>query len=482
MIKIVGLGPGSKNSLTMGTVEVLNGGDKIFFRTKKHPTMEYIDSIGIKYESFDNYYNTFDSFEQVYSEIANTLVMEAKKNGNIVYGVPGHPLMAEKSVNILIDICEHKGIDYKIYPAVSFVDALMESLKIDPIEGIKILDAFDIKRTIPDKRIGIIVTQVYDKYIASEVKLSLLEYYDDETEIWFVRAAGVENLESIRKIKLYELDRQNDIDHLTSIYIPKDTNSRKDFRDLLEIMDILRQEGGCPWDREQTHESLKKCLVEESYEVLEAIDEKDEDKLVEELGDVLLQVVFHARLGKEEGYFDINDVVQGICTKMIERHPHVFGNAIACTSKQVLYNWDRIKEKKQGLNSYTDTMKHVPKCLPALMRAEKIQEKAKKVGFDWEHVEDALDKVKEELQEVEDVYKDKNKARILEELGDLLFSVVNLARFLDIDSESALASTIDKFIFRFQYIEDNSREMGIKLEEMSLEQMDKLWDKAKKIK
>lgn len=482
MINIVGLGPGSKNALTVGTIDLLRSGDKVFLRTVKHPTVEYIDSLGIKYKSFDDYYDTMEKFEQVYSQIANTIVEEDRDNINVVYGVPGHPLMAEKSVTMLIKLCDEKGLKYKIYPAVSFVDALMESLKIDPVEGIKILDAFDINSTIPDKRIGLIVTQVYDKLIASEVKLSLMKYYNDETEVWFVRAAGIEGMENIRKIKLYELDRQEDIDHLTSIFVPKDIENNKDFRDLLDIMSKLRSEDGCPWDREQSHESLKKYLIEEAYEVIEAIDEKDENKLVEELGDVLLQVVFHAQLGKEDGYFDINDVIEGICKKMIDRHPHVFGNVNANTSEQVLNNWDIIKKKEQGLKSYTDTMKHIPKCLPALMRAEKVQDKAKKAGFDWDHVEDALNKVKEELQEVEDVYKGENRARILEELGDLLFSVVNVARFLDIDAESALVYTIDKFIYRFEYIECNCKKAGMKIENMSLEQMDKLWNEAKKFR
>lgn len=480
MIKVVGLGPGSKEALTLGTIEVLKSTKKVYLRTEKHPTVEYLKAFGIEYETFDKKYDSMDSFDEVYDSIAKDIVKVYKELDDVVYAVPGHPLVAEKSVNNLIKLCDENSIELKIYPAVSFVDAMIESLRIDPIEGIKIIDAFNIKNQILDKRLGTIVTQVYNGFIASEVKLALLEYYGDEEEIYFVRAAGVEGLESIRKIKLYELDRQPDIDYLTSIFIPKNLNNTKDFYDLLNIMEKLRGEDGCPWDREQDHDSLKKYLIEESYEVLEAIDEKDDDMLIEELGDVLLQIVFHAQIGKEEGFFNINDVIKGICNKMIERHPHVFGEIQVNSSDQVLDNWDKIKKEEKGYNSHTDELRHVAKTLPSLIRAEKIQRKASKVGFDWNKVEDALNKVSEEFYEVKDVYKNNNREKILEELGDLIFAVVNVARFLDIDPEHALNYTIDKFINRFEYIERSAANIGVKMEDMTLEEMDQLWEKAKK--
>ncbi|MBC2580884.1 nucleoside triphosphate pyrophosphohydrolase [Clostridium sp. DJ247] len=482
MIKIIGLGPGSKEALTIGALETLKGSNKIYLRTEKHPTVQYLRDSGIRFETYDQKYENSESFEEVYNSIAQDLIKKEKEFSNIVYAVPGHPLVAEKSVSVLLKLCEEKSIETEILPAVSFVDMVMESLKIDPIEGIKIIDAFDIKNQILDKRVGIIITQVYDKFIASEVKLALMEYYKDDTSIYFVRAAGVKDLESIRKISLYELDRQEDIDYLTSIYIPKNLDSIMDFQDLLDIMDKLRSEEGCPWDKEQNHKSLKKYLIEESYEVLEAIDEEDEDKIIEELGDVLLQIVFHAQIGKEEGFFNINDVIKAICNKMIIRHPHVFGIENADTSEKVLVNWDKIKRKEQGLNSYTDELKHVAKSLPSLIRAEKIQKKAAKVGFDWDKVEDALDKVLEEYYEVKNVYKGKERVKIVEEIGDLIFASVNVARFLDIDPEFALNYTIEKFINRFAYIEQVANSKGIEMVDMTLEQMDELWNEAKNSK
>lgn len=479
MIKIIGLGPGDKNALTLGTIETLKNGEKIFLRTFKHPTVEYLDELNISYTTFDDKYESGKNFEEVYTSIAEELIMTYSKYKEIVYAVPGHPLVAEKSVSILIEKCENLNIKYELLPAVSFVDAIMESLKIDPIEGIKIIDAFDIKNQVLDKRSGIIITQVYNKFIASEIKLALLDYYKDDTKVYFIRAAGVKDLEIIREIPLYELDRQEEIDYLTSVYIPKDLNNNKDFYDLLEIMKALRGDHGCPWDREQTHESLKKYLIEESYEVIEAIENKNDDMIIEELGDILLQVVFHAEIGNEEGFFNINDVIQSICNKMIERHPHVFGEVDVKNSNEVLNNWDKIKKKEKGFKTYTEEMKHIAKILPALIRAEKVQKKAAKVGFDWSKIEDAFEKVREEFYEVKDVYKNNNREKILEEVGDLIFSVVNIARFLDIDPEFALNYTIDKFISRFNHIEQTAISKGLKLENMTLQEMDTLWEEAK---
>lgn len=481
MIKIVGLGPGAKDALTIGTLELLKSCDKVLLRTEKHPNVEYLKSLGVVFDTYDSFYESYDSFDEVYSAISKDIIEKHNIYKDVVYAVPGHPLVAEKSVTLLLKACEERAIETEILPAVSFIDAVMESLKIDPIEGIKIVDAFDIANQVMDKRVGLIITQVYNPLIASETKLALLEYYKDDTDIYFVRAAGVKGLESIRKIKLYDLDRQEDIDYLTSVYIPKDLENTKDFHDLLKVMEVLRGEDGCPWDFEQTHESLKRYLIEECYEVLEAIDEKDDTKLVEELGDVLLQVVFHGQIGKEEGYFNINDIIKDITEKMISRHPHVFSDVQVRDSDEVLTNWEEIKVKEKEFKSYTDTLKHVPKNLPGLLRAEKVQKKAAKVGFDWPDVAPAMDKVIEELQEVKDVYKSNKRAKIEEEVGDLIFATVNIARILDIDPEFAVNYTIDKFIKRFQYIEETAIRKGLNIKNMTLDEMDQLWNEAKSV-
>ena len=479
MLKIMGLGPGAYEALTIGALKELKNNKNIYFRTEKHPTVDFLKDEGIKFESYDHAYEKYDSFDDVYKYIAEDLITKIKDDEDLIYAVPGHPLVAEKSVINLIELCKENNIQYEVLPAVSFVDAMMEALQVDPIEGVKIIDAFDMKNQILDKRVGTIITQVYNNFIASEVKLRLLEGYEDDTEIIFVRAAGVEGLESIRKIPLYELDWQEDIDYLTSIYIPKDLGNKKDFQDLLDIIETLRNPGGCPWDREQTHESLKSALLEECYEVIDAIENKDEDALIEELGDVLLQVVFHASIGKEDGYFDIMDVIGGISNKMINRHPHVFGNEEANTSEQVLVNWDEIKKEEKGIKTLTEEMQNIAKSLPATTRAYKVQKKAKKVGFDWDDVNCAMDKVKEELNEIKEVYNCEDKSIIEGEVGDLLFACINVARFLEVDGELALDKTIKKFIKRFSYIENEAIKNNKNLKDMNLEEMDKLWEEAK---
>ncbi|HHV99942.1 MAG TPA: nucleoside triphosphate pyrophosphohydrolase [Clostridiaceae bacterium] len=252
-----------------------------------------------------------------------------------------------------------------------------------------------------------------------------------------------------------------------------------EFSDLVDIMKTLRSENGCPWDREQTHESLKKYLIEETYEVLEVIDLNDKDRLCEELGDLLLQIIFHAQIAAEDGKFDINDVITGICRKMIQRHTHVFGDAKAENADEVLTNWEAIKKKEKGQKSQTEVLRSVPANLPALMRSYKVQQKAAQVGFDWDNIDDVIAKVHEEIKELEDVYKSKNVERIIDEMGDVFFALVNLARFLKVQPELALTQTINKFIKRFEYIEQESQKMGKRLEDMKLSEMDELWNKAK---
>ncbi len=254
---------------------------------------------------------------------------------------------------------------------------------------------------------------------------------------------------------------------------------RYTFKDLLEIMARLRAPGGCPWDREQNHNSLKRYLIEEAYEVLEAIDEQKPEKLCDELGDLLLQVVFHAQIAKESKQFDIDDVIHGVSSKMISRHRHVFGEEEAETSDDVLDIWEKQKKKEKGFETQTQVLKDVPPNLPALMRSFKVQQKAAQVGFDWDNIEDAFMKIKEEANELKEAYKSGNTAHMEEELGDLLFAVVNVSRFMKVQPELALTATVNKFIRRFEYVEKRALESGKNLTDMTLEEMDALWDECK---
>ncbi len=247
--------------------------------------------------------------------------------------------------------------------------------------------------------------------------------------------------------------------------------------DLRKIVQILRHPGGCPWDMEQTHESLRRCLMEETCEVLEAIDQKNNVLLCEELGDVLLQVVFHASLSEDEGAFDLNAVADGISKKMIYRHPHVFGDTKVAGTEQVLANWDAIKREEKGQETYTDTLTAVARTLPALWRAEKIQKKAAKSGFTWPDISGAMDKLAEEQAELAQAVKEQSNIR--EELGDVLFAAVVVARFAGIDPEEALHEASDKYIARFSFLERAAQVQGKAIEDMTLSEMMQLWEKAK---
>ncbi len=251
------------------------------------------------------------------------------------------------------------------------------------------------------------------------------------------------------------------------------------FEDLISIMKYLRAPNGCPWDREQDHKSIRSNFIEETYEVIEAIDTDNTELLKEELGDVLLQVVFHAEMESEIGNFNIDDVCNDVCQKLVIRHPHVFGDIKADTSDKALVSWDNVKMQTKSQKSQADAMDSVSKALPSLMRSTKIQQKAAKVGFDWENVDGALDKLSEEVDELKEAISEGNKEHQVEELGDLLFSVVNVARFLKIDSEEALYKACDKFSDRFRKVEQLASERNIDMKTAKLEELDSLWDEVK---
>lgn len=252
--------------------------------------------------------------------------------------------------------------------------------------------------------------------------------------------------------------------------------------DLVAIIKVLRAPGGCPWDREQTHESIKKNFIEETYEVVEAINKQSTDMLREELGDVLLQIVLHSEMESENGNFSFDDVANDIVQKLVVRHPHVFGEVVANNTAEALNSWDAVKLKTKGQKNQTESMLSVPRELPALMRAQKIQHKAAKIGFDWDNVGGAVDKLYEEIDELKTAMEQGKRLDIEDEFGDVLFSCVNIARFIDVDSEEALTASTDKFMSRFSLVEQMASEQGIDMKSSSIEELDRLWDKAKKIK
>lgn len=254
----------------------------------------------------------------------------------------------------------------------------------------------------------------------------------------------------------------------------------KNFEKLVGIMATLRGPDGCPWDKEQTHESLKENLIEESYEVIDAIDADDIPHLCEELGDLLMQIIFHARMAEENEKFDISDVVKGISEKLLRRHPHVFGEAEITSSEEVLHQWAQIKAREKGCENRTSILDGVPNTLPALMRAMEISKRAAKAGFEWPNLDAVVEKLEEEVGELKDELATGNTERIGEEIGDLLFTIVNVARWTKVDPEDALRAMTKRFSERFKQIEEVARAGGKPIEEMTIEEMDAVWDRAKR--
>ncbi|MFC4323929.1 bifunctional methyltransferase/pyrophosphohydrolase YabN [Litchfieldia salsa] len=482
-ITIVGLGAGDLNQLPFGIYKRLMNAEHLFLRTKEHPVIYELEQEGLVYKSYDHIYEGNDQFLDVYEEIVARLIEEARTK-DIIFAVPGHPFVAEKTVQLLISKEKDSHFLVEVEGGQSFIDPLFTSLQVDPIEGFQFLDGLTFEYDELQLTQHIIICQVYDGMVASHVKLTLMEQLPDDYEVFIVTAVGSKD-EVINKVPLYELDRGIELSNLTSIYVPpvKDTNVLShDFRTFKKVIASLRGPGGCPWDQKQTHESLKKYLLEEAYELLEAIDNEDDAHMVEELGDVLLQVVLHAQIGEDEGYFSINDVIKTVTEKMIRRHPHVFSDVIAEDADAVVKNWEEIKKGEKGEQKAESILDHVPKSFTGLMKAFKYQKIAGKVGFDWQEIDPMWAKVKEEIEEFKEAIQGKHedqKKRMISEFGDILFALVNVARFYEIDPEEAIIMTNDKFYRRFLYIEQKVQSMEKEMENMTLDELDGIWNEAK---
>ncbi|WP_160197940.1 nucleoside triphosphate pyrophosphohydrolase [Senegalia massiliensis] len=479
IINIIGLGFGDVSDLNFKSIKALEK-HKNFFRTDKSPIIYYLNEKDIDYSSYDYIYETEDNFDNVYINIVNDLIENSKKYSVINYCVPKSPLLFDKVTQILLNHQMDKQIKINVYNNGGFIESVFNVLEKPMTSNIKVIDASDIKATTLDLNSDLIIFGIYDNLIASEIKIHLEEIYSDNHPIEIINSFFDKKKYSI---PLYKLDRLDEYNYDSTIYIPK-TNSNKnsyDMNNLIEIMERLRSKDGCMWDNEQTFESLRAYLIEESYEVVDAIDRDDIDALEEELGDLLLQVVFLSQIAREEGYFNIWHVISSISNKMIYRHPHVFSDTLVNGIDDISYNWDKLKNKNKDINTITESMMSIPKEFPTLLKAYKIQKKASKVGFDWDYKEDAYKKIQEEIIELKVAIDEKVIENIEDEFGDLLFAIINFGRFLNVNPETALNKTINKFISRFKYIEDTILKQGKRLEESNLEDMEKLWNEAKNI-
>ncbi len=481
MLTIIGLGPADAGGLSLNALKALRSSERLILRTGKHPAAEDLRGEGIEFETLDSYYESAPDFPSLYRRIADYILGRAAE-GDVSYAVPGHPLVAEESVRLILECARQQELSFRVLGSESFLEPTLASIGIPLGAGLVLKDALSLETWKPRPEFPLLLFQVYDADTASAVKLRLMERYPDDHAVTVVRAAGVPEMESVETIPLHRLDRIP-VDHLTSVYVPAvpEEDRKKTFEDLVGVMARLRGPGGCPWDREQNHSTLKRYLLEEAYEVLDAIDSSDMDELAEELGDLLLQVVFHAQLEAEVGTFDIDDVIGHIVDKLIRRHPHVFGDLAVKDADEVLRNWEIIKKEEKDSGWRDSALDGVPNSLPALMRAMEISKRAVKVGFEWEKFEDVLAKLREEVSELEEALQSGDQEQISAELGDLLFTVVNVARWNKVDPEDALRTMLNRFSTRFRYIEQEARSQRRALEEMSLAEMDALWEAAKQI-
>jgi tetrapyrrole methylase family protein/MazG family protein len=479
LVHVVGLGPAGADLITDQSMCLLKSGLPLFLRTARHPAADDLAAAGIAFRSFDHLYEESPGLEEAYESMAARLAEEARACGETIYAVPGNPRVAEESVELLL---RRGDVRVKLYPGLSFLDLLFPAVGLDPVEGVLLADAAEIAyrgtgRLEP--RLGLVVMQADSRMLASDLKLSLLELYPPEHLVQVCSRLGGPQ-QAVTGVPLARLDHQELFDHLTTLYLPPLREEEIfDFKRLMHITGTLLGPQGCPWDRRQTHGSLARHMVEESWEAVEAIREEDWEHLAEELGDILLQVALHSQMARRDGLFGVEDCLRSIEEKLIRRHPHVFGEGTAETPEEVVANWERIKTDEGGHPSLLDG---VAEGLPALLFAYKLQTRAARVGFDWGAAEEVLPKLAEELEEIKAAVlgRDELGRDELElELGDLLFTVANICRHLGVDPEVALRRSAGKFRRRFRALEELCRGQGLRLEEMGLEELDRLWERCK---
>jgi tetrapyrrole methylase family protein / MazG family protein len=496
-ITILGLGPGRWEDLTLQARAVLEraASDKktVFFRTLIHPIIEPLkhEIPNLSITSFDSFYDEATNWDTLYQRIAQEICAQAEQHPPVFYAVPGHPLIGEASVQLILQQARERDLSTSIVAGLSFLEPVCAALELDPFtSGIQMIDATDLSALRSDEIAGkfiptipLLVAHIYHRRQASAVKLALGECYPDEWPVKLVRSTGLAPSETVIEMPLYEIDRNSLANHFNMLYVPP-----LEALDALRIPETLRyitmrlrrDPDGCPWDRQQTHQSLTRYVIEETYEVVEALEENDLEKLAEELGDLLLQVYLHAEIARQDGDFNIGDVFEHVSAKLIRRHPHVFGQIEVENAGQVVQNWEEIKRQERivagkdvQLESILDG---VPLAAPALIVAQEYQKRAAKIGFDYDNLQAVLAKLTEELQELQEAVTPEHKR---EEMGDLLFMVARIARELNIDAEEALRYANRKFRQRFQAMERITRQEGRTFSSYNLDEWLHLWKRVK---
>lgn len=452
-------------TLTLTAWKAITEAKLLFLQTAEHPSAAPVLEAGLAYISMDDLYASSEDYDALNEAIAERLT---GGEGDRVYAVPGSSCFSQ--LPYIEKACRERGFSLRMLPGVSYAAAAFP----DKEPGREV-NANALPARL-DTSVPLYVTELDSRLIAGEVKNKLQELYPDDWQVSFA-VQRKEGGYAVTELPLYELDRAEGYFSSSVLFVPPlsfETKNRFTYEDLIYVLKRLRAPDGCPWDREQTHQSLNKDLREECYELMDAVNEENDAHIIEECGDVLMQVLFHAVMGEETGDYDDIDITDGVVKKLVYRHPHVFGSVKADTVEQVLTNWDALKRVEKEQKTFTETLESVPKGFPALLRAQKVQKKAGKIGFDFGSAAAAFYKLPEETEELRQAME--GKGDIQKEMGDVFFAAVNICRLLDLDAEDTLQAATDKFIRRF----DRMEQLAGKLEGLSLEEMDRFWEEAKK--
>ncbi len=479
-VVVVGLGPAGADLVTPAARAALTRNDRRFVRTERHPAVDDLRAEGVALESFDDRYDSGHDLDAVYTAIVESLITAAAEHGEVAYAVPGSPGVAEQTVLLLHEAARAGRVAVELIAGLSFADIAWARLGVDPMgSGARLADARDLDG-IAASGGPMLIAQCDSALVLSDLKITLLDHHPPDTPVTVLARLGLAD-EDVREVALADLDRVVTPDHLTSVFVPAaPTSAPQELARLLALAEHLRRPGGCPWDAEQTHHSLTRYLLEESYEVVEAVERLPADApegvapddpayvaLADELGDLLYQVIFHAVLAEEAGAFGMAEIARGIHDKLVHRHPHVFGDVAAETSDAVMANWEQIKKQEKGVASI---VAGITPGLPSLLYAHKLMRKAASVGLDPGDVDRSLERIDAATASLRDGVADPETT-----LGELLAASVALARGLGVDTESALRGWAARFRERFEAMERLAIDRGIDLSALTVDEVEALW-------
>lgn len=466
-IKVIGLGI-CDGDLSLRGVGAIDTADKVLVKTALTDTYKFFAEENISNETCDDLYESAQNFDDLNQKIVERIL--SYKEQNIVYCVDGNGA-DDRSVILLA-----QQVTVQIIPSVSREMAVLKNRSAISYVVVSGYDIYNDKNFNYDKNLTLVIKEVDNIFIAGEIKNLLSRIVGDEQKIIFYSV--VDGRESEKTISVYELDRMQIYNGSCGVYIEPIALTERlehDFIDLMRIMTRLRDRNGCEWDRMQTHKSIRKNVIEEAYELVDAVDNDDIDNIIEESGDVILQGVFHAVIGEDEGEFTANEVLSTLCNKLITRHTHIFGSDIANNAEEALRAWENAKAKEKKTSTLTDKLGRISRALPSGIRALKAQKIAEKLGLDFENIEQIFAKIAEEIEEVKSASTEQKEA----ECGDLLFTVINVLRYYGIDSETALNKSVNKFIRRVAFVEGKLTENNIT--RASADILDGYWEDAKKL-